>query len=204
MGIARACGALCIADEVMTGFGRTGTFLATQQCSEAADLVCLSKGITGGFMPLGATLCSGAVHAAFEQGTGNLERMFLHGHSYTGNPLACAAALASLTLTLSQQTETALARINATHRAFIAEWLPHAPTGTTARICGTILAIEYPATTGGGYADGLRQRMYSHHMRNGILLRPLGNVCYVLPPYCITGAELLAVYQSIMEFDPSN
>lgn len=204
MTLAKACGALCIADEVMTGFGRTGTFLAMDQCGMVADLVCLSKGISGGFMPLGATVCSAPVHEAFEKGTGNLERMFLHGHSYTGNPMACAAALASLHLTLSEQTAMDLARINASHRNFVGQWMPHSPTGTKARICGTILAIEYPATTVGGYTDGLRQRMYRHHMNNGILLRPLGNVCYVLPPYCITGPELQSVYGSIQEFNPSS
>ena len=197
-----SCGALCIADEVMTGFGRTGTFLASHQCGAEPDLICLSKGITGGFMPLGATLCSAAIHSVFEQGTGNLDRMFLHGHSYTGNPMACAAALASLKISIEPETLQSIDRINAAHESFVSEWLPTAPQGTQARICGTILAIEYPSATGGGYDDPLRQRIYRHHMVNGILLRPLGNVCYVLPPYCITDQELRAVYGSIRQFVP--
>lgn len=199
MHMAHRCGALCVADEVMTGFGRTGPLMASSQASLRPDLLCLSKGITGGFMPLGATLCSGEVHHFFEQGTGRLDRMFLHGHSYTANPLACAAALASFKITTSESCMADRERINISHLNFITTYRNVLPEGTKTRVCGTILAIEYPST--GGYADSLRHRLYAHHMANGILLRPLGNVIYVLPPYCISNEELAMIYRSILDFE---
>lgn len=199
MRLARQCGALCVADEVMTGFGRTGPLMASNLSNLRPNLLCLSKGITGGFMPLGATLCSGEVHNVFEQGTGRLDRMFLHGHSYTANPLACAAALASFKITTSESCMADRERINISHLNFITRYRSVFPEGTKTRVCGTILAIEYPSS--GGYADSLRHRLYAHHMANGILLRPLGNVSYVLPPYCITNEELELIYQSILGFE---
>lgn len=201
--LCRSQGAIIIADEVMTGFGRTGSFFATDQCVNRPDLICLSKGITGGFLPLGATICTDALHRSFwvrDDAKGRL-RTFLHGHSYTANPIACAAAVASLDLMDEDETWDSINRITERHAAFVpvADKLG----GVTAvRHKGTILAIEYATSEHTGYFNSLRDRLYNHFISRGIVLRPLGNIIYILPPYCITDAELDMVYDAIKEFRP--
>ncbi len=199
--LCRSQGVIIIADEVMTGFGRTGSFFATDQCEHRPDLICLSKGITGGFLPLGATICTDALHRSFwvrDDAKGRL-RTFLHGHSYTANPMACAAAVASLDLIESDQTLDSMQRIADRHAAFaqVARKLPgvHA-----VRHKGTILAIEYASSQQTGYFNSLRDRLYDHFIGEGIVLRPLGNIIYILPPYCISDAELEMVYEAIRRF----
>lgn len=196
-------GVLTIADEVMTGFGRTGTLFATDQCSNKPDLICLSKGITGGFLPMGVTICAEVIYKAFwlrGDAKGRM-RTFLHGHSYTANPMACAAALASLDLLELETTWEAIERISVRHAAFAQE--AALLDGVAAvRHKGVILAIEYRTQQQTGYFNSIRDRLYDHFMLRGIVLRPLGNIIYILPPYCITDEELESIYTAIREFEP--
>ncbi len=185
---------LTIADEVMTGFGRTGTLFASDQLKEKPDLICLSKGLTGGFLPLGATVCTEKIYNAF---LGNhLSQAFLHGHSYTANPLACSSALASLDLLLEPHCYQQREMIKKSHLNFCKEWRLH-PKLKRCESLGTILALEYQ-TKKSSYFDTMRDRLYHFFLEKGILLRPLGNVLYVLPPYCIKKEELQLIYDYII------
>lgn len=188
---------LTIADEVMTGFGRTGKFLATDYCEQKPDIICLSKGITGGFMPFAATTCTQAVYDAFL--SNEKLKMLFHGHSYTGNPLGCAAAIASLELFEQENTFESIAGIEKSHSAF-AEKLKANKRVTRVRQRGTILAIELNTAGDSGYLSNMRDKAYGYFMERKVILRPLGNVVYVLPPYCISEADLQEVYEAIEGF----
>lgn len=190
----RAAGALVIFDEVMTGFGRTGALFASQKAGVAPDLICLSKGLTGGFLPLSVTACGDVVYEAFK-GAG-FDRAFAHGHSFTANPLGCAAALASLDLTTSAETAANLARIEARHRAAIADLSSH-PKLSRGRVMGTIAAIE--VTDAQGYTAAVGQTLKRFFLERGLLLRPLGPVIYLLPPYCVTDGQLDRAYAAIRD-----
>jgi adenosylmethionine-8-amino-7-oxononanoate aminotransferase len=184
---------LLITDEVLTGFGRCGKMFACEVAGIVPDLMCLSKGITGGFLPLGATLCTNVIHQEFV-GPG---RSFFHGHSYTGNPLACAAALASLEIF---ETEDVFGRIDAIttrHGECLSRLAAH-PWVAEVRQIGTVAAIELK-TEDAGYFSTLKPRLYRFFLERGVLLRPLGHVIYVLPPYCISDEELRYVYEVIEE-----
>jgi adenosylmethionine-8-amino-7-oxononanoate aminotransferase len=186
-------GVLLIADEVLTGFGRCGKMFACDLAGVVPDLMCISKGITGGFLALGATLCTDAIHQEFN-GPG---RSFFHGHSYTGNPLACAAAIANLEIF---ETEDVFGRIDAIarhHAKHLAALALHPQVAETRQI-GTIAAIELKAEDT-GYFSSLKPRLYRFFLDRNVLLRPLGNVIYVLPPYSITREELDCVYKVIAE-----
>lgn len=185
---------LTIADEVMTGFGRTGTLFACEQLSNQPDMICLSKGLTGGFLPLGATVCSQKIFNAFLGET--LHRSFLHGHSYTANPLACSSALASLDLLLKDACSRQREMIASSHQGFCREWSSH-PKLKRCESLGTILALEYLADNT-SYFQPLRDQLYNFFLNQGILLRPLGNVLYILPPYCILNEELERIYRQIV------
>lgn len=192
--ICRAHGVVTIADEVFTGFGRTGKFFACDNLNQEPDIVCLSKGITGGFMPLGVTSTTEAIYDAFY--ADERAKMLFHGHSYTANPLACAASLASMELLEKPETEKAIVNINATHRSFIAT-LAALPRVVNIATLGTILRFEVGGAEESGYLSSLRDILYSGFLKRGVLLRPLGNVVYVLPPYCISERELHKVYDAI-------
>lgn len=185
---------LTIADEVMTGFGRTGTLFASEQVSEKPDLICLSKGLTGGFLPLGVTACTGAVFNAFLGD--HLHQAFLHGHSYTANPLACSSALASLDLLLEDCCNEQRDRIAKCHKEFCLQWQFH-PKLKRCESLGTLLALEYQ-TGNSSYFQPMRDRFYHFFLNKAILLRPLGNVLYILPPYCIQSEELKWIYDQII------
>ncbi len=192
----KACqtqGMITIADEVMTGFGRTGPLFASSSLDVTPDLICLSKGITGGFIPLGATVAKEFLFEAFL--SPDATRAFLHGHSYTANPLVCAAANASLDLLLQSGCREARAMIESEHRQFQKKWEKH-PKLIRCDVVGTILAIEY-RLDGASYYHPLKQRLIEFFQDKGILLRPLGNVLYVLPPYCIVRDELQTIYSTI-------
>jgi adenosylmethionine-8-amino-7-oxononanoate aminotransferase len=190
-------GAYVIADEVMTGFGRTGTLFACEQLSESPDLICLSKGITGGTLPLAVTACTQEVYDAFY--SDDVTHAFYHGHSYTANPIACAAAIASLNLLLSDECKTQRAQIAQAHRDFVSSIHQH-PRIDNVRHLGTILAMTIKTVDGNSYLSGERDRIYHYFLNRGILLRPMGNVLYLIPPYCITNEQLDGIYQTIREF----
>jgi len=186
---------LLIADEVLTGFARTGKMFACDLANIVPDLMCISKGITGGFLAMGATLCTDRVEGAFR--SENRAHTFYHGHSYTGNALACAAANMNLQIfddepvfdrirTLAKINGERLAQLRAMHQV-----------GETRQI-GTMGAVELVADDA-GYLSGLRPKLYAFFLDRGVLLRPLGNVVYVLPPYVIEPDELHRVYDVIAE-----
>jgi adenosylmethionine-8-amino-7-oxononanoate aminotransferase len=184
-----------IADEVMTGFGRTGPMFACEQASVAPDLMCLSKGLTGGFLPMGGTLASGEIYDAFY--SADRARTFFHSTSYTGNAIACAAAVASLDV---WEREPVAARIDAiaTHHVRALERFRAREQVKDARSLGTIAAIELEVPDGGYFAE-LGPKLNRFYLDRDVLLRSLGNVVYVLPPYCTTVAELDRIYDVIDE-----
>jgi adenosylmethionine-8-amino-7-oxononanoate aminotransferase len=186
---------LLIADEVLTGFGRTGKMFACDLAGVAPDLMCLSKGITGGFLAMGATLCTDRVESAFR--SEDRRRTFHHGHSYTGNALACAAANASLQIFDDEPVFDRIAAIARIHAERLACFGRYPQVGETRQI-GTIGAIELRAADA-GYLSSLRPKLYQFFLERGVLLRPLGNVVYVLPPYVISSEELHRVYDVIEE-----
>lgn len=192
---------LTVADEVMTGFYRTGTFFACDRLKNKPDIICLSKGITGGFMAMGATSCTQNIFDAFL--SDDKTKTLYHGHSYTGNPLACAAAIASLDLYEEKSCEENILRISYRQDAFRKQ-IKHYQCISNVRVTGTILAIELKTAEGSSYLSSVRNSIYNFFMEKGILLRPLGNILYVLPPYCISDEDLDYIYTSIIEFLESN
>ncbi len=192
----RAHGILLIADEVMTGFGRTGTNFAMEQVQTPPDMITLSKGLTGGTIAMGVTTCTNEIYNAFLS-TDKLKTLF-HGHSYTANPLTCAIALASLDLFLQPACRQDRERINARHRAFAVELAYH-PDVKNVRSLGTILAFEIETGEADSYTNHLAGFLFKFFREKRVMLRPLGNTLYILPPYCITDEQLTAVYDSIQE-----
>ena len=203
-GVRRLCdqhGVLLIADEVLTGFGRvsdgTGTgidwMFACGAAGVAPDILCLSKGLTAGFLPMAATLCTEAVYEAFL--SSDRARTLFHGHSFTGNALGCAAALASLEVFATEPVRGRIAAI-AAHHAHRLERLRSHPRVAATRQAGTVAILEVAAGTH-GYLDAIGPRLGKFYMDRGVLLRPLGPVVYVLPPYCIRPSELDEVWDVI-------
>ena len=188
----RAQGILIIYDEVMVGFGRTGDYFACTKSGTTPDIICLSKGITGGFLPLAATVCTHDVYLAFYDD--DPHKTFYHGHSYTANPLGCAAGLASLDLLL--KTEDRFKNMHGRHAVGIARLQGH-PRLERFRICGTIAAMDVVTSNDPGYLSRVGPWLKAQFLEKGFLLRPLGNVLYILPPYCITDAELQSIYACI-------
>lgn len=187
-------GVLMIADEVFTGFGRTGKPFASNHVTEQPDIMCFSKGLTGGTMALGLTTCTQQIYDAFLSDD-RLKTLF-HGHSFTANPVAIAAALASLDLFSDPSTAENIQRIENAHRQFALKIKDH-PKVKTIRQTGTILAMEWQTGTDTSYFNALRDNLYRYFLDAGIILRPLGNIIYILPPYCITDVELAYVYSKI-------
>ncbi|PST83324.1 adenosylmethionine--8-amino-7-oxononanoate transaminase [Pedobacter yulinensis] len=185
---------LLIADEVMTGFGRTGRSFATGYLDQAPDIFCLSKGLTGGTMPLGITTCTDRIYEAFFSDD-KLKTLY-HGHSFTANPIACTAALASLDLFVEPETQLNLYRISRQHAAFAAKLSGHTRLRDI-RQTGTILALEWETGLDTSYLSGLRDRLYTWFLERGILMRPLGNIIYLMPPYIIADEDLAYIYTQI-------
>ena len=184
--LARENNVLVIFDEIMTGWGRTGKLFAMNHCQELPDIVCLSKGLTGGVLPLGLTVTTNAVYEAFL--SEEKVKALLHGHSFTGNPLSCAAACASLDLFAQDSTKKAIEELvgwNTDLKTKIesGDW------PCSVRQTGTILAIEIETGEGNTYFSSIRDEAYEYFQENEILLRPLGNVIFINPPYSITKAE---------------
>ncbi|POY37345.1 adenosylmethionine--8-amino-7-oxononanoate transaminase [Solitalea longa] len=187
---------LIIADEVMTGFGRTGKLFASEYLTEQPDMMCFSKGLTGGTMPLGITSCTQKIYDRFLSDD-KLKTLF-HGHSFTANPVACAASLASMDLLLSSQTQSQIQMICTKHTQFKAKIKNHQKLSNV-RQTGTILAMDWNAGEETSYFNTIRDRLYYFFLQQGIILRPMGNVLYLLPPYCISPDELNLVYGKIEE-----
>lgn len=185
---------LMIDDEVFTGFGRTGKPFACNHVQIQPDIMCFSKGLTGGTMALGLTTCTQEIYDAFLSDD-KLKTLF-HGHSFTANPVAIASALASLDLFLLPETAANISRIKTSHQQFRAKIQNH-PKIKEVRQTGTIIAMEWETGDNTSYFSSLRDKLYHYFLAEGVILRPLGNIIYILPPYCITNAELDYVYSKI-------
>lgn len=185
---------LFIADEIMTGFGRTGTLFASEQLRHKPDLICLSKGITGGFLPLGVTACKKFIYDVFH--SKDVTKTFFHGHSYTANPLACAAANASLKLTMHPNTRYQWKNIEQCHWKFH-EVIQNHPKIQNSRVKGTIWAAEI-VSDNASFQNPLSIEFMKRAVQGGVLLRPLANSLYILPPYCITNTQLEKIYNTII------
>ncbi|MGB1206977.1 MAG: adenosylmethionine--8-amino-7-oxononanoate transaminase [Chitinophagales bacterium] len=187
---------LCIADEVMTGFGRTGKYFASLHLQNQPDIMCLSKGLTAGYLPLALTTCTQNVYNAFL--SESPLKTFFHGHSFTANTTACAAALASLDLLQSDECQGKIKWLNEQHQAFQQKIKAHKNVDNS-RLCGTVLAIELQTSETTSYLNNMRYFIANFALENGVLLRPLGNVIYILSPFCITEKELNKVYDVIVK-----
>ena len=188
-------GTLLILDEVMTGFGRTGTLFACEQAGVTPDIMAVAKGLTGGSIPLSATLCKPEIFAAHCSTDRN--HTFFHSSSFTANPIACAAASANLDVWLS---EPVLEQVNALCKLQEKNLAPFRadPRFSDVRRIGTITAMELKVEDP-GYLAGLGPELTAFFHDQGILLRPLGNTIYVMPPYCISESELALIYAAIKE-----
>ncbi|HLH39693.1 MAG TPA: adenosylmethionine--8-amino-7-oxononanoate transaminase [Bryobacteraceae bacterium] len=176
---------LMIADEVLTGFGRTGKMFACEHGPVRPDIACLSKALTGGYLPLGVTAATEEIYASFL--SNDRLKTFFHGHSFTANPLACAVALASLDLLIEDRSMDRVARLEALLRSRFTA-LRSRPVVADARILGGVAALELRAGQG-GYLEPIGARLAAEFLSRGLLLRPLGNILYFMPPYVITDAE---------------
>ncbi len=197
--ICKAKNIICIADEVMTGYYRTGKLFAGNYVEKSADMICLSKGITGGMMPLGATCCSEEIFDAFV--SDDRSRTFFHGHSYTANPLSLAAANASLDLLLLPECRERIESINTNHKRFLENLESNSSSLGTInhRMLGTILAFDIKTEASPGYLNEIAQNFSRNAFEKGMIIRPLGNTVYLMPPYCITDEDLQLLYNSIIE-----
>ncbi len=193
-GRARERGTLLIVDEVLTGFGRTGPLFACEHAGITPDIICLSKGLTGGALPLGATAAREEIFEGFL--SEDRRRTLFHGHSFTANPVACAAARASLAL-LDDGSRTRRQAIERSHRAGIAALASH-PRVSNARVLGTVAAVDLDA--GGGYLSDIGTQLSTFALAENVLLRPLGNVVYVLPPYCVEEEEIARAWDVVRRF----
>ena len=191
---AQRAGVIVIFDEVATGFGRTGTMFALEQAGVVPDIVCLSKGLTAGYMPLAATVVRDGLFDMFL--SHNFDRALPHGHSFTANPLACAVAHAALSLYEEEQTMTRIAHINARHRAIMST-LAARPDVVKPRVLGSVLAFE--VKDGGQYQSEQSRLLRAWYLSQGLNIRPMGSTVYLLPPYCITDDELARAYDGLID-----
>jgi adenosylmethionine-8-amino-7-oxononanoate aminotransferase len=180
-------GVLFIADEVMTGWGRTGTLLACEQAGIVPDLLCLAKGLTGGSLPLAVTLATSAIYDAHY--STDRTKQFFHSSSYTANPIACAAANANLAIWREEPVMERIAELSA-RQARLLERLSALPGMCNPRQLGTIIALDIEVQQGAGYMSDLAPRLLAHFREADVLLRPLGNTIYVMPPYCTDQPDL--------------
>lgn len=185
----QSCGALVIFDEIMTGFSRTGKLFAFEHLEVRPDIVCLSKGITGGFLPFSATVTTESVFETFLGET--YGQALSHGHSYAGNPIVCAAAVASLKLFETERTLEKIAIQSRVHQ----ECLPQLPKTRNHRVLGAIAACELD--TEPGYGSTVSVAMRQKFLQQGLLLRPFGNTLYLLPPACVDESMLRGAYEKI-------
>ncbi len=183
-----------IADEVMTGFGKTGKTFACDYLQQQPDMMCLSKALTGGTIPMAITTFSQEIFDGFM--SNDVNKALFHGHTFTANPTGCAAALASIELLQNKEIQQNLQTINNSHLAFEAQIKTH-PKVKTTRVLGVIFALEIKTQNEETYYGTMRNKLYNFFIENGIILRPVGNIIYILPPYIITQNQLQKVYQTI-------
>lgn len=193
--VAKKYNVLCLADEVMTGFGRTGKLFASDYMKTKPDIMALSKGITGGFMPLGVTVCNKDIESAFA--SADITKTFYHGHSYTANALSCAVAVESLKILRSDTCQSNIKRLSEAHLVFADKIGKHDKVKSV-KTLGTILSIEIDTGADSSYFNNMKELIYNTGLENGVLLRPLGNVMYLIPPYVITDEQLEKCYE-VME-----
>jgi adenosylmethionine-8-amino-7-oxononanoate aminotransferase len=193
--IAARYGCLMIADEVMTGWGRTGTLFACEQAALSPDILCTSKGLTGGALPLAATLCRSEIYDAHF--STDPRRTFFHSSSYTANPIACAAGVANLTVWQNEPVMDRIKTLEALHRNHLRRFSGDSRFRNVRQI-GTIAALDL-AVPAEGYLAGKDLHLRELFRGRGFLVRPLGNVIYLMPPYCTTEGELSALYDVVDE-----
>lgn len=187
---------LTIADEVMTGFGKTGKTFAMDYVDENPDMICLSKALTGGTIPMAITTFTQDVFDAFYDD--DINKALFHGHTFTANPTGCAAALASIDLLQTEEMQANIERINKSHLHFQKKIENHAKV-ITARTLGVIFALEIKSDSEESYYGSMRTKLYNFFIDKGVILRPVGNIVYILPPYIMTDNQLQKVYSIIEE-----
>lgn len=187
---------LTIADEVMTGFGKTGKTFAMDYVSEEPDMICLSKALTGGTIPMAITTFTQDIFDAFYDD--DINKALFHGHTFTANPTGCAAVLASIDLLQTAEMQANIERINASHLEFKKKIENHSKV-ITARTLGVIFAVEIKSDSEESYYGSMRTKLYNFFIENGVVLRPVGNIVYILPPYIMTNEQLQKVYKIIEE-----
>ena len=190
----KANNVLTIADEVMTGFGKTGKTFASDYLVEQPDMMCLSKALTGGTIPMAITTFTQEIFDAFYDE--DINKALFHGHTFTANPTGCAAALASLELLETPAMQANIERVNTKHLTFEKRVQSH-PKVVTTRVLGVIFALEIKTESAASYYGNLRNKLYNFFIENGVILRPVGNIVYILPPYVITDEQLEKVYQVV-------
>jgi adenosylmethionine-8-amino-7-oxononanoate aminotransferase len=183
-----------IADEVMTGFGKTGKTFACDYLSQQPDMMCLSKALTGGTIPMAITTFTQEIFDGF-YGDDTSKALF-HGHTFTANPTGCAAALASISILQTEAIQNNIQEVNQSHLQFEQHIKKH-PKVVATRVLGVILALEIKSDVKESYYGTMRNTLYNFFIENGVILRPVGNVVYILPPYVITKEQLEKVYQVI-------
>jgi len=185
-----------IADEVMTGFGKTGKNFACDYLTEQPDMLCLSKALTGGTIPMAISTFTQELFDGFYDD--DVNKALFHGHTFTANPTGCAAALASMQLLESEVMQQNIQRVNAKHLVFQQKIQNH-PRVTTTRVLGVIFALEIKTEGTESYYGDFRNKLYNFFIGKGVILRPVGNIVYILPPYIISDTELEKIYQTIEE-----
>ena len=183
-----------IADEVMTGFGKTGKTFATDYLVNKPDMMCLSKALTGGTIPMAITTFTQEIYDGFYDD--DVNKALFHGHTFTANPTGCAAAIASLELLQTKEMQLNIERVNLSHLDFENKIKNH-PKVKATRVLGVIFALEINTSSQESYYGNLRNKLYNFFIENGVILRPVGNIVYVLPPYVMTNSQLQKVYQTI-------
>jgi len=194
--ICKKSNVLTIADEVMTGFGKTGKTFACDYLEVQPDMLCLSKALTGGTIPMAITTFTQELFDGFY--SDDINKALFHGHTFTANPTGCAAALASIELLQTDDMQQNIQRINQSHLQFESEIKNH-PRVKTTRVLGVIFALEIQSENEETYYGTMRNKLYNFFIENGVIMRPVGNIVYILPPYIMTNKQLGKVYEVIIK-----
>ncbi len=194
MKIARKNNVIIIFDEVMTGFGRTGKMFAMHHLNDSPDIICMSKGLSGGVLPIGATVCNDKIYNAFV--SQDPAKIFMHGHSYMGNPICCSASIASLELFTKENTLDHIKKLETIHLEGMKMLCKKFDFIEKPRVIGDIAAVTLKLNA--GYGSDINKKIKQLGREQGLILRPSGNVLYLMPPYCITEKELFEAYQKII------